>query len=48
MVKRDGARFGTLLVSKGAVEWRPSTKVYRSRLRWERFDPLMRESGRRV
>ena len=48
VVKRDGVRFGTLLVSKGAVEWRPTNKVYRRRLRWERFDQLMRESGRKV
>ena len=48
VVKRDGVRFGTLLVSKGAVEWRPTNKVYRRRLRCERFDQLMRESGRKV
>jgi len=41
-------RFGTLLVSKGAVEWRPANKVYKRRLRWEQFDQLMQESGRRV
>ncbi len=48
VVEKDGVRFGTLLVSKGAVEWRPSNKVYRRRLRWTRFDQLMREAGRRV
>lgn len=48
VVQRDGVRFGTLLVSKGAVEWRPTNKVYRRRLGWERFDQLMRASGRRV
>ena len=37
-----------LLVSKGAVEWRPTNKVYRRRLRWSRFDQVMREAGRRV
>jgi len=41
-------RFGTLLVSKGAIEWRPTNKVYRRRLTWLRFDQAMRESGRRV
>ncbi len=41
-----GVRFGTLLVSKGAVEWRPTNKVYPRRLSWSRFDALMRESGR--
>ena len=44
----DGKRFGTLLVSKGAVEWRPTNKVYRRKLNWARFDQLMRESGRKV
>jgi hypothetical protein len=44
----DGKRFGTLLVSKGAIEWRPTNKVYRRKLNWTRFDQLMRESGRRV
>ena len=48
VVEKDGMRFGTLLVSKGAVEWRPTNKVYRRRMRWDRFDVLMRESGRRV
>ena len=43
-----GKRFGTLLVSKGAVEWRPTNKVYRRKLNWTRFDQAMRESGRRV
>lgn len=44
----DVKRFGTLLVSKGAVEWRPTNKVYRRKLNWTRFDQLMRESGRQV
>lgn len=48
VVEKDGVRFGTLLVSKGAVEWRPTNKVYRRRMRWDRFDAQMRESGRRV
>lgn len=48
VVEKDGLRFGTLLVSKGAVEWRPTNKVYRRRLSWDRFDQLMRESGLKV
>lgn len=44
----EAKRFGTLLVSKGAVEWRPTNKVYRRKLNWTRFDQLMRESGRKV
>ena len=39
VVEKDGVRFGTLLVSKGAVEWRPTNKVYRRRLRWSRRRP---------
>ena len=48
VVMRDGARFGTLLVSKGAVEWRPTNKVYRRKLSWSKFDQLMRTIGRPV
>jgi len=48
VVKKDGVRFGTLLVSKGAVEWRATNKVYRRRLSWDRFDQLMRATGRKV
>ena len=44
----DSKRFGTLLVSKGAVEWRPTNKVYRRKLNWTRFDQLLREAGRKV
>ncbi|GAA5067614.1 hypothetical protein [Lysobacter panacisoli] len=48
VVERDGRRFGTLLVSKGAIEWRPTNKVYRRKLNWVRFDQLMRSTGRPV
>ncbi|MCA1714122.1 MAG: hypothetical protein LC715_03000, partial [Gammaproteobacteria bacterium] len=48
VVEQDGKRFGTLLVSKGAIEWRPTNKVYRRKLSWTRFDQLMREAGRPV
>ena len=44
----DSKRFGTLLVSKGAVEWRPTNKVYRRRVNWDRFDQIMRDKGRQV
>ena len=27
VVEQDGKRFGTLLVSKGAIEWRPWSKT---------------------
>lgn len=48
VVEKDGTRFGTLLVSKGAVEWRPSNGKYRRRMRWDKFDQWMREIGNRV
>lgn len=48
VVKKDNRRFGTLLVSKGAVEWRPTNKQYRRKISWNKFDQLMRESGNRV
>jgi hypothetical protein len=47
-VHKDGVRFGTLLVSKGAVEWRGGNKVRKCRVSWDRFDQLMRSGGRRV
>ena len=48
VVQKDGVRFGTLLVSKGAIEWRPTNKVYRRRVNWDRFDQIMRDKGRQV
>ena len=48
IVEKDDRRFGTLLVSKGAVEWRPTNKVYRRKISWDKFDQLMREIGNRV
>jgi hypothetical protein len=48
VVQKDDKRFGTLLISKGAVEWRPTNKVYRRKISWDKFDQLMREIGNRV
>jgi hypothetical protein len=48
IIKKDDRRFGTLLISKGAVEWRPTNKVYRRKISWDKFDQLMREIGNRV
>ena len=45
IVKKDDRRFGTLLISKGALEWRPTNKVYRRKVSWDKFDQIMRESG---
>jgi hypothetical protein len=38
----EGGRLGTLLVSKGGIEWRPYKKQKRP-LDWERFDRIIRE-----
>jgi hypothetical protein len=48
VVHKNDKRFGTLLISKGAVEWRPTNKVYRRKISWDKFDQLMREIGNRV
>jgi hypothetical protein len=45
---RDG-KLGTLLISKGNVEWLPKgNSVNRRRLSWRRFADLMQSEGRRV
>lgn len=37
---RDG-KIGTLLVSAGAIEWRPFQGKFKRKYTWERFDQLM-------
>lgn len=45
-VKSDGAKLGTLLVSKGNIEWVPaSNTVKKYRLSWEAFDVMMQSRG---
>ena len=45
-VKSDGAKLGTLLISKGNIEWVPSSKsVKKYRLSWENFAKLMENAG---
>jgi hypothetical protein len=46
-VKRDGAMFGTLTVSKGSVVWFPAGTTYGHRMRWRKFDELMTEHATR-
>ena len=38
----ENGKLGTLLVSKGGIEWRPYRKQKRH-LDWERFDRIIRE-----
>jgi hypothetical protein len=41
-VKKDGKKLGTILVSKGNIEWRPANKsVTKHRLSWTKFAELM-------
>mgnify|MGYP001132718525 CR=1 FL=1 len=48
-IKADNKKLGTLLVSKGNVEWLPSGHhVNKYRLSWEKFAALMEEGGRKV
>jgi hypothetical protein len=42
-IEGDGnAKIGTLLVSKGGIEWRPYKKQKRL-LSWEKFDQIIRD-----
>jgi hypothetical protein len=43
----DDERLGTLMVSKGAVVWRPANKKRGYAMAWPSFDRVMREEGRR-
>jgi len=46
-IKSDGARLGTLMVSKGNIEWRPAkASVNKRRLSWEKFAALMEGEGK--
>lgn len=48
-IKSDGAKLGTLLISKGNVEWLPTNNsVTKFRLSWEGFSELMAKHGRKV
>lgn len=48
-VKSDGKRLGTMLVSKGNIEWLPAgNHVNKYRLSWAKFAELMEENGKNV
>jgi hypothetical protein len=40
--------FGTLRISKGALEWLPASGKYGRSLSWERLDQLAEQFGRPV
>jgi hypothetical protein len=47
LVKTDGRKLGTLLISKGNVEWRPKgNSVNKKRFTWAKFAELMEEYGK--
>lgn len=46
-IKSNGSKIGTLLISKGNVEWIPaSNSVKKRRLSWEKFAALMETQGK--
>lgn len=46
-VRRDGSKLGTVLISKGNIEWLPSgNTVNKHRLSWEKFAELMQTQGK--
>ncbi len=48
-VKSDGEKIGTLLISKGNVEWLPKgNSVNKKRLSWWKFAQLIEENGKTV
>lgn len=48
-VKTDDGKLGTLLVSKGNIEWLPSgNHVNKKRLSWAKFAELMESAGKDV
>lgn len=48
-IKKDNAKLGTLLISKGNVEWVPvGNHVNKHRLTWTQFAKLMETEGKQV
>lgn len=48
-IKKDNRKLGTLLISKGNVEWVPAgNSVNKHRLSWTRFASLMEAEGQPV
>ena len=46
-IKSDGAKIGSLLISKGNIEWVPARKsVKKRRLTWEKFAQVMQSEGK--
>ncbi len=48
-IKSDGVKLGSILISKGNIEWKPAKAVVNKyRMSWERFAAFMEEHGRQV
>ncbi|MBU3068537.1 hypothetical protein KOI40_01835 [Aestuariicella sp. G3-2] len=49
IIKKNGKKLGTVLISKGNIEWLPAgNSVNKFRLGWGRFAEFMSEAGRKV
>lgn len=49
VVRTDNVKLGTLLISKGNVEWLPKGNfVNKRRLSWVKFAEIMEEMGKRA
>ena len=46
VVWSDDAKLGELQVSKGSIDWLPGNGRTRYRMRWEKFNELMKTEGR--
>lgn len=44
-VKKNGGKFGTLKVSKGALVWTPANKQYGFKVSWTLLDELAQAQG---
>lgn len=49
IVKNDDGKIGTLLISKGNIEWLPKgNSVNKRQLSWAKFDEFMKEHAKPV
>ena len=49
VVKNDDGKLGTLLISKGNIEWVPKgNSINKKRLSWAKFAQFMEDYGRSV
>lgn len=44
-VQRNGAKLGTLKISKGGLEWVPKDHTYGYHVKWQDFDDLAQTKG---